>query len=451
MVNNPYVAALWRRRRNQRAVEGPLSVVGRWAPPVLSVAILVPLFRAAFLSFLDGAPEDLGQGMEGVLTRLGIAIVALLAIDTYSALIRGSDRAILDLHPVDAADVAAYTMVRVALERAWVLVAAGVLLLPVARVSVGLWALGAAFALGTFILGLTASAMVHLLAVDVAESERWAPLMELVRGSIPRAQAAFVYAPGVVLAGTGLLIAAAARGVRLASEAEPLGFALVVAPLALSAVCWRAVPELARRTWFRASAVLADIDARYGVLLGPEEARHVYLDWAVRYFPVRLRPFALKDLRHGWRSRRAWITGSWIGGAAAFAAGWTGGSDADARALAALCALVWGFAALELALERDEPAFLEVWLPRGTARSLARFLVLALWFQAVVWPPVMGVLVRHGVASAAFILGYGELSVGLAVVVAMVCTGLRERAAWVYGPLAAVAAAATAAVLVGGR
>jgi hypothetical protein len=445
---NPYLAAWRTRRRNQQRAEGFATTVARWAGPAVAAVLLVPLFRPVFLAFLDD-PERHALGVEGVLQRVGIAMIAILTLDVYTALIRGPDRAVLDLWPVDAAQVATFEIVRVAWERAWLLPAAALLLSPIgAEASWGLYGLGLACVAGAWTLGLCASAMVHLLAVDVAESPEWAPILDVIRGHNPRPQAAFLYAPGVVLAGSGGLVLVSAWGVRAAWTGQPLAAILLLLPFAGAAAALVPVAGIARRSWFRASAVLADIDARYAAVERPEEAHRVYLDWAVRWLPKGVATWALKDLRHGWRARRGWITGAWLAGVGAAMVGWAGDPAAAARAAAVVAAAAWGTATIGVLMERDEPAFLRAWLPPGgLPRRLARLVVIAGWVQGAIWPAALAVGLRHGTSGFGLVVLSGLLSAIVAAAAATALGQLRDRAVWVYGPLAAVAAAATAALV----
>lgn len=426
-----------------------------WLPgllgPIVATALLVPLVRPVFLSFLD-LPVDLWPaGTAAVTMRFGALIVGLLALDVYTAIVRGPDRDVLAGLPVDAGQVVRFEVLRVALQRWWVLPAAAVVLAPVAVAGAPvLWALALVALLGAWGMGLALSAGMHLLAIEVSESERWAPVLDLVRGNNPRPQAAFLYAPGAVLLVAGLLVAGGANGAASVAAGDLWGWLGLLLPWPLVAFAWSRLDELARRSWFRGSAVLAEIDARYAALADREEALRVYLDWTVRWLPAGSRVWALRDLRHGWRARRTLITGAWLVGLAAFVAGWTEGEHGPLRAMAVSVFGVWLVAGVGVLLERDEPEFLRAWLPDGGGRALlARIWVLAWWVQPCVWPAALSVWMRRGGADAVWVLGIGLLAAFVAVGVAIGCGRLRERGLAVYGPVAAVAAAATAAVMGG--
>jgi hypothetical protein len=445
--HNPYLQVHSRRRRNRLRATGRVASLGRWLVPALAVVVLVPLVRPVFLSFLDLDRESWGAGLEGIAVRVGAVLIGVLALDVYTALIRSPDRPILDLHPVDPAQVVVFEVVRVAEERVWLLAVLALLLGPIGwEGSFGAWLAVMAVALGSFALGLTASAAMHLVAVEVAESPWWGPLLDMGRGVNQRAQAAFIYAPGVVLAGAGGLVILASWGVRQAWAGQPAALLLLTVPFAGAILVWIPVARLANRNWFRATAVLADIDARYAALGQREEERRVYLDWLVRFLPPLVGRYALKDLRHGWRSRRIWLTGPWIAGVAAALAGWSGAETAPGAALFLVTAAVWFFATVGVLMDRDDPAFLLEWLPPEPGpRWAARLLVLVLWAQGCLWFPGLAVLLRHGPAPAAWVVGVGLVSVVIAVPAAVLCSRSRSWGVWLYGPVAAVMVAASAA------
>lgn len=440
---NPYLRAWRRGLHNRRRASGLGAVLAGPLVVVAATALLVPLVRSVFLGFLD-LPRDLwAAGMAGVLVRAGVVVLGWLALEVYTALIRGPDRAVLAILPVDEPRVVRYELARVAAERWWLLPGAAALLAPVAVAGApGLWALGLLVLLGAWGMGLVVSAAVHLLAVDVAESPRWEGLLDTIRGHNPRAQAAFIYAPGAVLLLCGLVVGQAARGAADVAAGDALGWARLAAPVPLLAVAWASLDRLARGGWFRASAVISEIDARYASLADREEALRVYLDWAVRWLPSGLRLWALKDLRHGWRGRRAWITGGWLLAVAAFVAGWTASPDGPVRAGVVAAGGAWVVASLGLRLEHDEPEFLRAWLPSGGAQALAaRAWALSAWAA----PPALGaaaaVALRKGAAEAGAVVGVGLASVAVAVAVAMLCAR-RPRGMLLFVPVAVVLTAA---------
>jgi hypothetical protein len=337
-------------------------------------------------------------------------------------------------------------VIRVAVERWWLLPAVAALLSPIAGAgAVELWFLAVLSVSGSWMMGLCVSAAVHLLAIEVAESPRWAGLLDAVRGQNPRPQAAFLYAPGVVLLGCGMLVGQASFAVPKVVGGDLLSAVWLLLPVGVSVLAWQRLPRLAPQSWFKGSAVLAEIDARYAALADREEGLRVYLDWLVRFLPVTIGRFVLKDMRHGWRARRGLISGAWFVGLAGFAAGWTQGPLGVERAALVTIGGVWACAAVGVLLEQDEPEFLKVWLPPGGApRWMARGLVLILWLQPCVWLGALSVGFRQGPEGALVVFGFGVGSAVLAIPTAILCSRLGQRGLAVYAPIAVILAALVA-------
>ena len=449
---NPYLTA-WRRRTvNRLRGEASLTLLLRFGLPLVGLGMLAVLVRPLLLSFLDGPASALGSGVSGAVLRLGLAMLWLLTLDVYSALIRGGDREVLALHPVDASQVVRYGALKVLLGRAWIVLGTMLLLLPIAlEADVTLWVASCAALASLAVVGVTGSALIYLLAVDASESGFFQPMLDAVRGQNPREQAAFIYAPGIVLLGGGVLLWLASLGVESVWAGEPMGWAAIAAPAVIGVLVWFPVPRLADRTWFRASSVLADIDARYGALADRDEGLRVYLDWMVRWLPTDIARFALKDLRHGWRARRGWITGAWALGGAAGISSWTADPSGPLRGGAIAIAGMAVCATVAVLLERDEPAFLRRWLvPRGPTRWVARGLVVWAWLQGALPFVVAVVLIRGSVSAAASVFVVGELAAVGLVGLALLCSRSPGRGHLIYGPTAAVGAAVLAAVVLGG-
>ncbi len=409
--------------------------------PLVALLLLVPLVRALFLGVLDQSSELWPGALAQVALRFAFLVVGWLSLDTYTALIRGEDRAVLAILPVDPGHVVVAALSRVA-RRRWTLVpACGLLLLPVALAGAWVvWAQMVAFLAGAWALGVTVSAAVHLGAVQLAEDPRAEPLLDLVRGNTPRAQAAFLYAPGAALLLGGGLLAQVSH----AFTAAPIAAAAWLAvPFVASAAVASQLPRLGRASWFRATAVLAEIDARYAALTDPDEGQRVYLDWAIRGLPAAVRRYALDDLRHGWRARRTGITGAWLVGLAGVAAAWTADPSGPARAWVVAMAGIWLCASNGVLLADDEPPFLRVWLPRrGGAAQAGRAAALFLWLQPCVVLPSVAVALRHGAPAAGAVLVGGQVAVLGATALSLLCGRLADRGMAVYGPVAAVFAAA---------
>ena len=214
------------------------------------------------------------------------------------------------------------------------------------------------------------------------------------------------------------------------------GAALVLVPMGSLVLAWGVTPLLAQRWYLRTSLLLAEIDARYAGLEDNEEARWVYLQWMLRCLPPGARPTVLRELRHGWRGHRGWITGAWaLGGLAALGALGEQGTADRALVMASAGAVLAGAVGLRLA--EGNPPWLEGWLdvPRRTV-LLARGWVLACWLQALVLPPVLALGLAQGWDVA------WPLAVALeALVVVLAALGaVCGSTGWVsYAPLALVA------------
>ena len=72
-------------------------------------------------------------------------------------------------------------------------------------------------------------------------------------------------------------------------------------------------------------------------------------------------------------------------------------------------------------------------------------LVLLLWTHAVVWLPFLALWLRHGFAQAITLIGVGVASLLVAVPLAALAGASRAWGPWLYGPVAVIAATATAA------
>jgi hypothetical protein len=446
---DPYLSAWWRQRKNRARSLSLLAWLRDLLVPIGVAALLVPFVRPTFLAFLDRAEETWPELVFGLVMRASLVVVGWLSLDVYTALVRGPTREVLAILPVDPARVARAELVRVATERWWLVPALAVVLSPLGLAAPGLWA-GAVLALaGTFAVSLTTSATGHLLAIWIAESPLFAPLLDALRGNNPRPQAAFLYAPGGVLVALAGVLYAAASAVPGAARGEVLAWAQLLVPWIVAVLAWLPVPRLARATWFRGSIVLSEIDARYASLTDPEEAVRVYLDWVPRWLPRSWQPHALNDLRHGWRSRRTLVMLAWLLALLAVGVGWSQAPEAPWRSTVVAVAAVFLVASNGVMMSADEPPFLRAWLPSGGLEAQgARTVVLALWAAPPLAGAVLAALIRHGGGAALQVLGVGLVALLGALILAGTSSRLRERGMAVYAPVAAVMGAAWLAVTV---
>jgi hypothetical protein len=426
------------------------GVLREVAVPALTAAVLTPLVRRLFLGFLDGDPSTWGDSITQIVFRVQMVVVGWVALDVYGAVVRGRDRDVLALYPIDASRVVRAELLEVAVARWWLVPGAAAVLSPIAFAGAPTAWLAATVALGAAFVGaLLISAPVLLLAVLLAESESAAPFLDLVRGHNPRAQAAFLYAPGAVLLGVGVLLVPSAGAVPAAAEGQALGWLALGLPVMPGVASLLALPDLARRTWLRASTVVSEIDARYAALADAEEARRVYLDWAVRWLPPAVGTWALADLRHGWRARRTLVTGAWLLGVGAFAVGWTSDPAGPDRVAIVTVLATFVVAANGVLLAGDEPAFLAVWLPRGAAGAVARAFVLVGWVLPI---PVLGaasVAARTSWHAAGQVCAAGGIALAVACALAIVCARRGGAGMVVYAPVAAALAVGLASVVAG--
>ncbi len=400
-------------RRHRRGVDGPLVTLASWLP-VLAVAGCSFLVKPVFFSWLE-EPELLGVGVEGLSLRLALLGCGAMSLHSYTALVRGPDRDVLAPHPVDPALLLPYLLRRTALERLPLACALVTALTPIAAEGhVEAFALGGLVGLGGWLAGLCVGFPIHLASVWAAESPALAGLLEALRGDNPRLQAALIYAPGVVLAVGGVAIVLAASGARAVIEGDPLGLVRVGAPILWSAVAWVPAGGLARTYHHRTTTLLAEIDARYASVDVEDDERAVYLEWLVRFAPKSLQRELLKELRHGWRGLRTWVTGAWGAGVATALVGWSGRDDAPAQAVAVGGAALLLIGAVGLRLAATDPGWLGQALPVPSAqRGAARALAVLGWMQGVILPTLAAVGLRHGSDDALMVFGALE---GVAVV-----------------------------------
>lgn len=450
-TGDPILRAHRRAAAHRRRARGVLGLAGRAALVIFGILALALVFRPAFLSFLD-QETGLAAGVGGAVLRLAVVLVGLAGIDVYEAVIRGRDRDVLSLLPVDPFQAVRASLIALMAQRLWIFPALAALLLPIGLEASWLAYVAALSAVvGVQLFAWPAAAVIHLLAVGVADSPAWGPFLDLARGANPRGQAAFVYAPGLLLVGGSALVYAASSGAAWVIAGDLGGWAMIATGPVLAIAISLALPALSRRAWFRASAVLSEIDAAYaGLSDGGEEQRHVYLDWALRFLPAALHRDALKDLRHGWRGRRLWISGAWVLGIAAGLAAWTSDPSGPSRGLAVAALGAALVASVSLVLASDEPEFLAWWLPRDVTRAaIARFVVVWAWTQPAILPAAAMSAFMSGWGAGGLVLGLGELSVLAVVGLSLLCSRLGRTGPWVYAPVAAALVAALVGTVVG--
>jgi hypothetical protein len=413
--------------------------------PVGAAAAATPLARPVLLPFLDGG--DLAAGVEGVTLRLGLLVAALLALHTYDALVRSPDRAALDAHPALPALLHRALLVRAARGSVWMWASAAVLLLPIG-LSAGVlpWAAAVGAVGAAWICGLGVGAAVNLGSVWAARSPTLRPLLDLVRGDNPTAQAALIYAPGLALALSGLAVAWGAAGAAALIGGHPEGVALLAVPILLGLGGLLGSAALARRHLVLATQILGEVAGQHALRQGAaaeaDEPRRVYLEWLAGD-----RPELLRQLRNGWRAHRSWAVGAWLLGLSSLLAGWSQAPGVHGRLLAVGAGAALLIGGLPLRLAAGDPPWLGRALgldPRGV--GAARAAVAVLYLQGALIPGLLAGLLRHG-AGVLLVLGGVELVGVFAASAAAALAGWRGPAgAWGYGAAAGLAWAA----LVGG-
>lgn len=390
--------------------------------PVLVLAVAaaaVPLARGSLYRWVDGPPLAFQLGFSGLVARIGLCLGALLCLTTYDALVRGPDRGVVDLHPLLPRRYLSARLAEIFRARVWWLAVATTFLVPVWRHTDAV-VLGVVVLAGAWVGGIGVGAGVNLAASGFATNPRWAPLLDAVRGENPRIQAAFLWAPGVALTGAGLATVAATVGLGdLLAHPDVVSYGLLLVPF-LAGGAGVVLAYSSTDAMVRIPAVLADIEATWASVESARESRAAYLDWLVPRLPASMRAEFLKELRHGWRGLRPWLTGAWPLGLLGAAAGWTADAAGAARlAWVGTAALgVVGFVGTRLAA--SEPGWLELLLPRRYRRR-ARALAIFSWMQPVIWPGVFAILVRQHTLSPA------PLLIGSAVLLAVSGTLMRPR------------------------
>ena len=85
-----------------------------------------------FLSFMEQSPSTWADGVRGPLLRMGWFVVGVIALDMFSTVVRGRDREVLQVCPVDAGARGGYRTIRARSNLSHILVMA-LFLSPIAR------------------------------------------------------------------------------------------------------------------------------------------------------------------------------------------------------------------------------------------------------------------------------------------------------------------------------
>ena len=107
------------RVSNSLRVDGVVPLLRQVLVPMVLAALAVPLLRPVFLGFLAHPVDAWPEGFAQVLMRAGIFVIGWVALDLYSAIIRGEERAVLAQWPVDPARVVSFVTLQVAVRSWW--------------------------------------------------------------------------------------------------------------------------------------------------------------------------------------------------------------------------------------------------------------------------------------------------------------------------------------------
>jgi len=403
--------------------------------PVLATFAIVPMVKDTLFGFLPGPGqvipvEQWALGLSAMVSRLANLVAAAVILHSYSDLVRGPDRAVLDVHPVRARALVMAIASHTFRARLYLPLCVAVLLLPVGLQ--GTWtayagALG--LVVSAWLAGLGVGFFVHLGGVWAAYSDSLAVILDALRGDNPRMQAALIYAPGVALAVVGVSVELAAIGLEAALGGWTLGFLWLGIPIAIGGLAWAFVGRLADRFYVKASLLLADVDGAWASTDTKETAGDVYMQ--------RLgngRPELLRALRLGWRSLRIYATGGWVAGLVVAMLGW--GTPERAMFWGA-GATVW-VAAVAALMPAKDPQWLDEALGLSTHDvMLARGSVAVTYTVGVLAPVSLVLLLRHGAYVQS--LSLLALAVVCAFTAAIAARRWRESAVWGYGAAALVA------------
>jgi hypothetical protein len=343
---------------------------------------------------------------DALVLRVTLLLVAALALASFDALVRSPDAAMLETLPVDgrAWFTAAYP--RVALDHAaWPLAAMALLAAPAP--SAWTWGLGCAVVAGAFVAALGLGAAVNLGAAGVARAPGWQPLLDAVRGSNPRVQAALLWAPGVAVAGAGLLVIVACAGLAEGLSATPSSWSApaILVPLAGGGLgLWAATRSA--RDLPRAAAVLGEIDAAYALADAAAEPHRVYGERLADRLGGRLGSELRRELRHAWRAHRPWVHGAWGLG---FLAAWVAWVRGPSWVMTGLVGLALA-AIIGARMRGTDPVLADVLLPRA-GRRRARLLAIALVAAPPFLLPSLAGVLRAGADA---LPGAGALALGWA-------------------------------------
>lgn len=433
-MSNPYAVAHARQARARRRAVGPWSLLADWGI-VAAVAVALPFLSRSVFGSLTAATAPTHTA--DLVARLGLVLAAAMSLNSYSVVVRGPDRGVLDLHPLLPGPWFAARFVQLLREQLPWLVAACLLLVPAARLGVSPVLPVIALA-GAWAAGIGVGVGVNLAAPALALDPQWGPYLDAIRGHNPRLQAALIWAPGAALGVSGTAALVGSTGLEPALRGVWASAPLLGVPwIAAAAGTWWGWHRVG--TVERIPALLGEIDAAWSAVETPETRHAVPLDWVVRWAPASLQRDLLRELRHLGRTLKIWQSTGWALLLAAIAAGWApaaaGGGPLPGVMLGAGALL--GLAAVRAGAQ-DPP-----WLEQQLGLDVKRVLLargIAVWL--LVQPAVAGGLLAGLVRNGAWVIGVAAKAEILAFLLALLgaAAGHRWRArGWLgYVPAAAL-------------
>jgi hypothetical protein len=426
-VVNPYIRVHRQIRRNRGWRPSGLFVV-------LGAALSMALAGDKLLWFLPQTgplppTADLATGLSAVALRIAALVASAVLLHSYTDLVRGPDRAVLDVHPVRPVALVTAIAWRCAVSRFYLVIVGAVMLAPVAwRGNVPAFLGGLALVFSAWLGALGVGFAVHLGGVWAASSPKMATLLNAIRGDNPPMQAALIYAPGVGLAIVGGGLVFASIGLEAAMRGWSWGWTWLAIPPVIGAAAWSQVPRLAAKHYVRASLILAEVEGQWASRDQPIESHHVYME--------RLgqgRPDVLRALRQGWRNLRLFGTSAWVIGCICALMVWT--DTALDRWLWLSGAGVLFIATIGARLAEGDPEWLNQSLGvKSSQVGRARMLVAWVYAQGVAIPMCAVALISHGTAAGPAVLSLCGLTIIGAALAALTGIQWRERALWAYGP-----------------
>jgi hypothetical protein len=368
-IANPYLKAHQiTTQREPRSWRGVLIVVG--------AILAAPIAEPILLNYAGS-----GSGIEQLSLRLGAFLAGLMALQTYTDIVRSPERDVISLHPllpVFFLDAVAKRTVKKSV--CWPTALAIVTIPLLYRGSFEAWFWILMILFSSWLGGIGLGYAVNLGSIWAARDQRMSSILDLVRGSNPREQAAFIYAPGVALALLGIAIAFASGGARAALSGNPVLGLLVALPIVLGGVGYWWARSLVERELIRGVAILAEIDAHWRLVTDDEDAGAVYLDWVAKNNPNLLR-----SLRQGWRSYRLYPNLSWGCGLLCALALWGGQVD-DTIILGSAGVVTLG--TLPFRLAKGDPVWLDKALVLDSRSVETSRLYTTVLYSLGIWVPI---------------------------------------------------------------